>query len=104
MHSPFLWHARLAAGLVLVSSLISYPFAELRAAAPDSGKFLYVAMPGVRNYLEYGGHGVLVFDMEQQFKFVKRIPSAGLAANGKPSNVKGVCASAATGRLYISTL
>jgi DNA-binding beta-propeller fold protein YncE len=67
-------------------------------------KLLYVAVPGIRNYLEYGGHGVLVFDVGQQHKFVKRIPARGLDAAGKPLNVKGVCASASTSRLYVSTL
>src|SRR6476620_764013 len=29
-----------------------------------SHRLLYVATPGIRNYLEYGGHGLLVFDMD----------------------------------------
>ncbi|MFI5155867.1 MAG: YncE family protein [Chitinophagales bacterium] len=66
--------------------------------------YLYVAAPGVRNYLEYGGHGLLVFDMDHDFKFVKRIPMGGLDKTGKPSNVKGICANARTHRVYISTL
>lgn len=69
-----------------------------------SGRFLYVATPGVRNYLEYGGHGLLVFDIDHGHKFVKRIPTGGLDAEGKPINVKGICASAATSRIYISTI
>ena len=73
-------------------------------AAEATRKLLYVAAPGVRNYLEYGGHGVLVFDIEREYQFVKRIASAGLDEKGAPLNVKGVCASAATGRLYLSTL
>ncbi|HZI32388.1 MAG TPA: hypothetical protein VFF11_08595, partial [Candidatus Binatia bacterium] len=64
---------------------------------------LYVAEPGIRDYLEYGGHGVLVFDIGRGHRFVKRVPTAGLDEKGKPLNVKGVCASAATKRLYIST-
>ena len=36
-------------------------------------RYLYVAAPGVRNYLEYGGHGLLVFDIDNGHKFVKRI-------------------------------
>jgi DNA-binding beta-propeller fold protein YncE len=78
----------------------------LAAESPARGarKFLYVAAPGVRNYLEYGGHGILVFDIEDGHKFVKRIPSAGVDEQGKPINVKGVCACAATRRLYVSTL
>ena len=71
---------------------------------PVAGRFLYVAVPGIRNYLEYGGHGVLVYDIDAGHKLVRRIPSAGLADDGKPSNVKGICASAATGRLYVSTI
>ena len=67
-------------------------------------RLLYVAVPGVRNYLEYGGHGVLVFDIDAGYRFVKRIPSAGLDEQGRPLNVKGVCASALTRRLYVSTL
>jgi DNA-binding beta-propeller fold protein YncE len=66
-------------------------------------RYLYVATPGVRNYLEFGGHGLLVFDMDDAFRFVKRIPTRGLMPSGAPDNVKGVCASARTGRLYIST-
>lgn len=67
-------------------------------------RLLYVAAPGVRDYLEYGGHGVLVFDIDDGHRFVKRIPTAGVNEEGKPLNVKGVCASAATGRLYVSTI
>src|SRR5438067_961580 len=66
-------------------------------------KLLYVATPGIRDYLEYGGHGILVFDIDHGHKFLKRIPSAGLDEKGKPLNVKGICASATTGRLYVST-
>ena len=82
--------------------------AEARASdrAPDvaARRLLYVAVPGVRNYLEYGGHGLLVFDIDKNHAFVRRIPTKGLGGDGKPLNVKGVCASSATGRLYISTL
>lgn len=69
-------------------------------------RFLYVASPGVRDYVNWGGHGVLVFDMDDHHKFVKRLPLAGYGVNasGKVLNVKGICACAATGRLYVSTL
>src|SRR5262249_28994795 len=36
--------------------------------------------------------------------FVKRVPSAGFDEKGAPLNVKGICACAATKRLYVSTL
>jgi len=67
-------------------------------------KLLYVAAPGIRDYLEYGGHGILVFDITAEHKFVKRIPSAGVDEQGKPLNVKGICASAKTSRFYVSTI
>jgi DNA-binding beta-propeller fold protein YncE len=67
-------------------------------------RYLYVAVPGIRNYLEFGGHGLLVFDIDNQHKFVKRIPTKGVDENGKPLNVKGVCASAATKLVHISTI
>ena len=78
----------------------------LTAVADDSAvsRRLYVSTPGIRNYLEYGGHGLLVFDIDDGHKFLKRIPTAGLDESGKPINVKGICASAVTGRLYISTI
>jgi hypothetical protein len=66
--------------------------------------FLYVATPGVRNNLEFGGHGILVYDVEQDHKFVRRIPFGGVDENGKPLNVKGICASEDTGLLHVSTL
>lgn len=72
-------------------------------AAENEKHLLYVAAPGIRNYLEYGGHGVLVFDIENGHRFLKRIPFGGLDEKGVPRNVKGVCASAATKRLYVAT-
>jgi DNA-binding beta-propeller fold protein YncE len=64
---------------------------------------LYVAEPGIRNYLEYGGHGVLVFDIDHDHRFIKRIPTRGVDEQGVPLNVKGICASARSKRLYVST-
>jgi hypothetical protein len=69
-----------------------------------NGRFLYVAVPGIRDYLEFGGHGLLVFDIDRGHQFVKRIATAGVNETGRPLNVKGICASARTGRLYISTI
>ncbi|WP_375582184.1 YncE family protein [Cyclobacterium xiamenense] len=67
-------------------------------------KYLYVAVPGIRNYLGYGGHGILVFDIEEEHRFVKRIPTRGYSSNGKPSNVKGIAVSIPLNSLFISTL
>ena len=75
------------------------------SSASSSGvkHYLYVAEPGIRDYLEYGGHGILVFDIDAGHKFVKRLPSAGLNEKGVPLNVKGIAANAATARLYVTT-
>lgn len=78
-------------------------FTSEKRVAPTK-HYLYVATPGIRNYLEYGGHGVLVFDIDNNYRFVKRISSAGLDSLGKPSNVKGVCVSLATQCIYVSTI
>jgi len=91
----FLW----IAGLILAAS-----WSQPAEAAAVSGRLLYVAVPGIRNYLEYGGHGVLVYDIDHGHRLVRRIASGGLADDGKPSNVKGICASAVTSRLYVSTI
>lgn len=97
---------RAALGLILALSL---PFsltswsASPELISPVEKRLLYVATPGVRDYLEYGGHGVLVFDMDQGHQFMKRIPLAGVDEKGKPLNVKGIAANAATRRLYVTT-
>jgi DNA-binding beta-propeller fold protein YncE len=67
-------------------------------------QYLYVATPGIRNYLEYGGHGIVVFDVADNHRFVRRIATGGLKADGTPSNVKGVAVSIATNSIYVSTL
>lgn len=92
---------------ILLLALLSFVYIERFTLAADesgSGNFLYVACPGVRNYLEYGGHGLLVFDIDRGHRFVKRIPLGGLDDKGQAINVKGVCASAVTGRIYVSTI
>jgi len=77
----------------------------IRAEDAPVSRRLYVAEPGIRNYLEYGGHGVLVFDIDHGHKFLKRIKTSGLdPKTGKPENVKGICANGVTKRLYVSTI
>ena len=92
--------SRLPALLVLAFLLLQTIPGVSRAA---ERRLLYVAEPGIRDYLEYGGHGLLVFDIGEGHRFLKRIPTAGLDEKGKALNVKGVCASAVTRRIYIST-
>ena len=69
-----------------------------------NGHFLYVATPGIRDYLGYGGHGLVVFDIDNNHQFVKRIPTKGYHPDGRPANVKGVAVSQPLNSIYISTL
>jgi hypothetical protein len=93
--------------LCVVSPWVAVPDPRSSAGEARSGdtdRRLYVAEPGIRNYLEYGGHGLLVYDIDGGHRFLRRIPTAGLDSQGAPINVKGICASARTKRLYITTI
>ena len=102
----------LIGGLFLLSATawVSAPDHNLVVAAvtkpaPKAQRYLYVATPGIRNYLGYGGHGIQVFDMDNNHRFVKFIKNpGGMMKKGIPSNVKGVDVSLATNCIYISTL
>src|SRR5437763_17150947 len=85
--------------LVLLASL--FLAATVPAAEPER-HFLYVVEPGIRNYLEFGGAGILVFDMDNGHAFVKRIETPA-SREAKPDNMKGICASAVSKRLYFTT-
>src|ERR1044071_542697 len=101
------WRRLWGVGLVVTSISVVCSL-RCQGAADSQGtgerRLLYVAEPGIRNYLEYGGHGVLGFDIDQGHRLLKRIPTAGLDEHQAPLNVKGICASASTRRLYISTI
>ncbi|HEV2351036.1 MAG TPA: PQQ-binding-like beta-propeller repeat protein [Terriglobia bacterium] len=91
--------------LFLISLPVFFPSTLLLGGQSPAGKtthLLYVASPGIRNYVEYGGVGILVFDMDNGFKFAKRIPTWNVAPGEKPENVKGIAASAKTGRIYVT--
>jgi hypothetical protein len=88
--------------LICVALVILFQPGRQHAAASER-HFLYVAVPGIRNYVEYGGVGILVYDMDNGHKFVKRIPTWEVPQGRLPENVKGIAASATTGKLYVST-
>jgi hypothetical protein len=83
-----------AAGLVVGQPL---------GAATGDRRFLHVATPGIRNYVEYGGVGILVYAIDEGHRLVRRIPTFEVPAGESPENVKGVAASATTRRLYLAT-
>jgi hypothetical protein len=91
--------------LLRVATAAAVALSTVSASSPAGERhYLYVAEPGIRNYVEYGGIGVIVYDMDHGHKFVKRIPTFPEVAGQEPENVKGVAANANTGRLYVSTI
>lgn len=94
--------------LVLLISAISiasvyWPSSTATISKRAEQRLLYVAVPGIRNYLEFGGHGLLVFDIDDGHRLIKRIKTSGFDKDGKPLNVKGIVANAKTNRVYITT-
>jgi DNA-binding beta-propeller fold protein YncE len=104
MKLPFLNWTKLALPSLVVLLLFTNTIPKNGNSNAATKRYLYVATPGIRNYLEYGGHGLLVFDIDDNYRFVKRIPTAGADEKGTPINVKGICASLATNCIYISTI
>src|SRR5205823_2049250 len=74
-----------------------------QGAVPDRD-LLYVAVPNntFAGFEDNGGTGIVVFDVKNGYRFLKRIPTWDQAKQ-KPEAVRGVAASVATGLLYIST-
>ena len=89
--------------LICLALLLAALDSQSAGAQEKQKRYLYVVAPGIRNYLEFGGAGILVFDIDNGHKFVKRIKTPA-SAEAKPINIKGVCACALTKRLYFSTL
>jgi DNA-binding beta-propeller fold protein YncE len=85
-----------------LAASLAAPFATTAAAQPPVSRLLYVVCPGIRNYLEFGGAGILVFDIDNGHKFVKRIETEASKVE-KPRNIKGVVANPATKKLHFTT-
>jgi DNA-binding beta-propeller fold protein YncE len=88
----------------LVRSLAALLLLGAASGEAKEKHLLYVANPGIRNYVEYGGIGVTVFDIDNGYKFVRRIPTWETPAGKQPENVKGIAATTATGKFYVSTI
>src|SRR5207237_979975 len=98
-------HAMRGTAVLFAALCFSTSGVSTRAAEREKQErhFLYVAAPGIRDYLEYGGAGILVFDTDTKYAFVKRIETSA-SRQSRPENIKGICANAATRKLYFSTL
>ncbi len=90
---------KLVAALLLLAG-IAAPAAR---GADAERRFLYVAAPGIRNYVEYGGIGILVFDIDAGYRFVRRIPTFEVPAAARRRTSRASRAHAGTSRLYITT-
>ncbi len=68
-------------------------------------RLVYVALPGGSGggefSLEKNGVGIVVLDVEDDFQFVKRIPTWDVPASMSPAEVSGVAASPATNMMYV---
>ena len=92
-------HAVALAVAIAALSAVTVP-----TAAQQTRRFLYVAVPGAENENEYRGVGILVYDIDNGHKFVKRIPTWPETPGQRPEAVRGIAASARTRRLFVSTV
>jgi DNA-binding beta-propeller fold protein YncE len=91
--------------LVFIPAWMPLHRSSVTAVSPVAVKhYLYVAVPGIRDYLGYGGHGILVFDIDNNHRFVKRIATKGFHPDKTASNVKGIAVSIPLNSIYISTI
>ena len=102
MRTRFSFYLLLLSSLLILLLTSFIPFKVDRKDAIK--RYLYVATPGIRDYLGFGGHGILVFDMDNKHRFVKRIKTSGFHPDKTPSNVKGVAVSLPLNSIYVSTL
>jgi DNA-binding beta-propeller fold protein YncE len=82
----------------LAAAVVSNPIGH----AQQAQRLLYAGVPGVGNAVDHGGIGILVFDIDHGYKFIKRIPTWS-SSDGRAEGVRGIAAAAATGRLFVST-
>jgi DNA-binding beta-propeller fold protein YncE len=78
-------------------------FAAAYLSAQQERRYLYVALPGSDDVGADRAIRVLVFDIANQHRFVRRIPVWPAGSGDDPETVRGMAAGARNGRLYIST-
>jgi DNA-binding beta-propeller fold protein YncE len=84
--------------------------AVLMAMSPEAWPqqerdLLYVGVPNnaFANAVDFGGVGVVAFDVKNNYRFVKRIPTWNYPAGKRPEAIRGIAASITTGLLYLTT-
>jgi DNA-binding beta-propeller fold protein YncE len=88
---------RLVAAISIVVAL------SVTAQTQGARRLLYAGVPGVGNQTEHGGTGILVFDMDDGYRFVKRIATWIAPEGTRAEGVRGIAAHANTARLFVST-
>src|SRR3981189_2176535 len=87
--------------LVCVALFASFAFTVV--AEPTGQHYLYVALSGSDDQDPDRSVRILVFDIANAHRFVRRIPLWPASRGDAGESVRGVAASARAGRLYVST-
>ena len=89
--------------LLLVTLSVQVTLSALAGGGVNGERhLLYVATPGIRDDVKFGGAGIAVFDIDRGHAFVRRIETPA-SRRTRPEAMKGICANASTHRLYLST-
>ncbi len=101
--------AGLGSALLAVDSA-TYPYVSQAARTtgglkpPSERELLYVTLPGtLEGSWDQNGSGIVVLDIANEFRFVKRIPTWNIPAAKYPEQVAGVTASPVTQMIYLAT-
>jgi DNA-binding beta-propeller fold protein YncE len=92
---------RVVAGLVLIGTMGTARLPAQLSAREQ--RYLYVALPGSDDADPDRSVRILVFDIDNSHRFVKRIPLWPAGRGDGAEAVRGTAANVRTGRLYIST-
>src|SRR5262245_10263631 len=95
----------------LLSLFLFFVLTGLTGRAQQPKRYIYAALPGVGggSMMNYGGAGILIFDIDNGHKFVRRVPLQGVppppgrGGTVAQEAIKGIAAHAETSRLYVST-
>src|SRR5882762_7530171 len=89
---------RVAVGLLFVALSLTQQRKQV-----ETQRYLYVALPGSDDADPDRSVRILVFDITNAHRFVRRIPLWPATPGGDSEAVRGTAASARAGRFYIST-
>ena len=71
--------------------------------AGETKRYLYVVAPGIRDYLEFGGAGILVFDIDNGHKLRQAHRHAGQRAKRSRATSRASAPAPPRGKLYFTT-